>query len=127
MSLRDELHQIVDQIGEDSASQLLDFARDLADETQPHNDSAMSRLSRRMEPGASGCEFFSGQRRHRDLKTMAAEQGVRPVERFEDLLGDFWPEDEQGEDFDAWLREIRRDGVDERRLRRRYRRHFVSL
>ena len=34
-----------------------------------------------------------------DLATLAATQGVTPIERPEDLLGDFWPEDEQVEDF----------------------------
>ena len=32
-----------------------------------------------------------------------------PVERFEDLLGDFWPEDETCDEFIAWLREGRQD------------------
>jgi hypothetical protein len=40
------------------------------------------------------------------LATLAAAQGVTPIERPEDLLGDFWPEDERVEDFlaavDAW-------------------------
>jgi len=33
-------------------------------------------------------------RRPEGLIAMARQQGVKPVERFEDLLGDFWPEDE---------------------------------
>jgi len=41
-----------------------------------------------------------------DLATLATAQGVTPIERPEDLLGDFWPEDEQVEDFlaaiEAW-------------------------
>jgi hypothetical protein len=40
------------------------------------------------------------------LATLAATQGVTPIDRPEDLLGDFWPEDEQVEDFlaaiEAW-------------------------
>jgi hypothetical protein len=34
-----------------------------------------------------------------DLIALAREQGVKPVERFEDLLGDFWPEDESVDEF----------------------------
>ena len=37
------------------------------------------------------------------LRRLAEEQGVKPVQRFEDLLGDFWPEDESIDDFLAWL------------------------
>lgn len=41
-----------------------------------------------------------------DLATLAANQGVTRIERPQDLLGDFWPEDEQVEDFlaavEAW-------------------------
>jgi hypothetical protein len=44
-----------------------------------------------------------------DLLRLAEAQGVKPVERFENLLGDFWPEDETGDQFIAWLREGRRD------------------
>jgi hypothetical protein len=44
-----------------------------------------------------------------DLLALAEEQGVKPVERFEDLLGDFWPEDETCDEFLAWLRMGRQD------------------
>ena len=41
---------------------------------------------------------------------LAAEQGVRPVHDISDLVGDFWPEDEDPDDFVNWLREQRRAG-----------------
>jgi hypothetical protein len=44
-----------------------------------------------------------------DLHALAEAQGVRPVERLEDLRVDFWPEEESGDQFLAWLREGRRD------------------
>jgi hypothetical protein len=44
------------------------------------------------------------------IDELAAQQGVRPVERFEDLLGDFWPEDESIDDFIATVRRWRREG-----------------
>lgn len=47
-----------------------------------------------------------------DLETLAAEQGVSPVANFEDLLGDFWPEDESVEDFLAARERWRREGRD---------------
>ena len=42
-----------------------------------------------------------------NLTDLARQQGVEPVQRFEALLGDFWPEDESIEEFLAWLRHER--------------------
>jgi plasmid stability protein len=46
-------------------------------------------------------DLFAGipRRSAEDLIALAREQGVKPVERFEDLLGDFWPEDESVDEF----------------------------
>jgi hypothetical protein len=43
------------------------------------------------------------------LLELATTQGVKRVERFEDLLGDFWPEEESGVQFLEWLHAERRD------------------
>ena len=34
-----------------------------------------------------------------EVQSFLRAQGARPVERFEDLLGDFWPENESVDDF----------------------------
>jgi hypothetical protein len=44
------------------------------------------------------------------LESLAAEQGVQPMQDVEQLAGDFWPEDEGPEDFVTWLRHQRRLG-----------------
>jgi hypothetical protein len=44
-----------------------------------------------------------------DLQALADAQGVRPVARPEELRGDFWPEEENADQFLAWLQEGRRD------------------
>lgn len=53
------------------------------------------------------------QRSPEELVALASTQGVKPVTRFQDLLGDFWPEDEEADDFIAarrqWQRERRAD------------------
>jgi hypothetical protein len=81
-------------------------------------DVAFAILQQRLVPpvgGASGPEaihaLFEGlpRRTPADLLELADAQGVKPVERFEDLLGDFWPEEETCDQFLAWLREGRRD------------------
>ena len=43
------------------------------------------------------------------VEELAVEQGVKPIENPDDLVGDFWPEDESIDDFLVWLREIRRE------------------
>jgi hypothetical protein len=47
-----------------------------------------------------------------DLEALASEQGVEPVDDFDALLGDFWPEDEGADEFVTTLREWRRDALD---------------
>ena len=41
------------------------------------------------------------------VEELAVEQGVKPIENPDELLGDFWPEEERVEDFLAALHEWR--------------------
>jgi len=52
--------------------------------------------------------------RAKTVEELASEQGVKPVENPNDLLGDFWPEDESIDDFLRWHRQLRREqkGID---------------
>lgn len=45
-----------------------------------------------------------------NLEELARQQGAPTAVRFEDLLGDFWPEDESCDEFIAAVREWRREG-----------------
>jgi len=47
-----------------------------------------------------------------DLEELAAAQGVTSVDNFDDLLGDFWPEDESVDDFLEARERWRREGQD---------------
>lgn len=49
--------------------------------------------------------------KHADPHALATAQGVKPmtVEQLR-AMSDVWPEGERGEDFDAWLRQTRREG-----------------
>ncbi len=42
-----------------------------------------------------------------DLDALAREQGVSPIENIDELIGDFWPEDESIDDFAATIRRWR--------------------
>lgn len=46
------------------------------------------------------------------LEALASAQGTPLAVNFEDLLGDFWPEDETADDFVAAVRQWRREGSD---------------
>ena len=51
--------------------------------------------------------------REKTIEELAAEQGIRPVERLEDILGrgaDLWDDDEDFERFLKGIRERRRQG-----------------
>jgi hypothetical protein len=45
-----------------------------------------------------------------DIEALARQQGVSSNVKFEDLLGDFWPEDQSVEDFLAARERWRREG-----------------
>ena len=44
---------------------------------------------------------------HARVWELARQQGVKPIQNMEDLKGDFWPEDENIDDFLSWVRELR--------------------
>jgi hypothetical protein len=44
------------------------------------------------------------------LEQLVAEQGVTPVQDIDELVGEFWPDDEDPDEFITWLREQRRQG-----------------
>ena len=45
----------------------------------------------------------------RQLEKLAAEQGVQPITDFDSLRADFWPENENVDEFVRTVRERRRD------------------
>ena len=72
-----------------------------------HTNAKESERGRGLEPTLT---FHSSQA---DLDQLIAAQGVKPVARFEDLLGDFWPEEESADEFIAAVRKWRREGSKE--------------
>ncbi|HET8629035.1 MAG TPA: hypothetical protein VFL91_16560 [Thermomicrobiales bacterium] len=111
MSVKEELHALVDRLGDERAPEALAYLRRLLDEHTPAEGTAMARLAARMGPRVvAGRDFFT--QPPADLETLAAQQGVGPVTDFDALFGDFWPEDESVDDFIAAVREWRREDDD---------------
>jgi len=59
----------------------------------------------RKQPDISGEKTY--------LEMLALEQGVIPITDFDELAGDFWPEDENIDEFSKALQEWRREGEKE--------------
>ena len=108
MTVKEELHDLVDQIAEDEARQVLDFLRDVVlDAGKGHRRWSKAR---RMGPLATGGDsFVSGAAP--DLAMLAADQGVGPVTDLGELRGDFWPDDERVDDFVEAVRAWRWEGT----------------
>lgn len=109
MTTRDELHTLVDHLSDDAAAAALAYVRQLTQDPHGHAPTAQDRLAQRMGPSAVAGTAFVTQPPP-DLATLAAQQGVRPVTRFEDLLADIWPEEEDVDAFIATLRQWRHEG-----------------
>lgn len=109
MSAKEELHLLVDQLGEERVPVAIAYLRQMLDRKGAAFTPATAALARRMPSQAVAGDAFLA-RPPRDLVELAAEQGVPPVYEFDDLLGDFWPEDETADEFVAAVRRWRTEG-----------------
>lgn len=110
MSVKDELHELVDRLGDDRTLQALEYLRRLVAESGASIDVSDGPSEHARPIAVNGREFMA--QIPADLRSIAARQGVKPVEDFDNLLGDFWPEDETAEEFIATIREWRSEGAD---------------
>ena len=100
---KEDIHRIVDRLSDDQAEAVLGYVNGVLGPEAP--------LGRERKAGTvlvSGRTFFTAP--PRTWQELAAEQGVSPVGSADELVGDFWPEDESVDDFLAAVREWRRDG-----------------
>ena len=108
MTIKDELHGLVDRLSEARASEVLVLLRHVVDQADVDDGQATSNLANRMGPRAmSGHDFFDQQPTF--LELLANQQRVRPVANADALIGDFWPSDETVDDFVAAVRNCRRE------------------
>lgn len=109
MTVRDEIHHLVDQIGEDRTAEVLTYLRDLVHAASVAGQTVRAKEAVWAAPAVvSGEVFFA--RPRAELESLAQQQGARPVAKFDDLLGDFWPENETADEFIAAVRQWRREG-----------------
>ncbi len=110
-SPKERLHDLVNELSDEEAADALADVDEAREADIMGGAAAAEALARRMGPSVMSYRDFAAQP-PRTLRELAAEQGVRPVERFEDLVGDFWPEDETVDEFIAAVRQWRREGTD---------------
>jgi hypothetical protein len=110
VDVKEELHRAVDELTDERAPAALAYLRALLGDGPPSEPSrAGDRLARRMGPLlVSGRAFFAAPAA--ELSALLAQQGAKPVTDFDDLLGDFWPEDETADEFIAAVRRWRHEG-----------------
>ncbi len=108
VQIKEELHGLVDELHGDRATVALVYLHWLRDTGEGSNDVSATQDDRNLGPSAvSGRAFFAQGKT--DLRTLATQQGVQPVENFDRLLGNFWPEDETADDLIAAVRRWRRE------------------
>ena len=108
-SVKEKLHDLVDRFDDERAVEALQLLGDLAAIADDGIVSEPAAKRKAHQPlVVSGADFVA--RSLPDWPTLAAEQGVQPIENIDDLRGDFWPEDETADEFVAAVREWRREG-----------------
>jgi hypothetical protein len=82
---------------------IFDGQQEFLDSFRPFNENNLAATPEREENALYDFEAP-------DLDALAEEQGVAPIEDIDELVADFWPEDESLEDFMAAVRRWRHEG-----------------
>jgi hypothetical protein len=108
MSIKDDLHTLIDQHDDDDAAVALSFLRKVLDAESTTSEPRRKSLDERMGPLAVSYREFASMNDSRSLSEIAREQGVEPIHDLSSLRAEFWPENESVDEFIAEIRELRR-------------------
>lgn len=105
------------KIGPDQERKLTELARRLGNGASP-SDLANQAIDEYLQKKPANVDANSSSQPKKEfgfwdnptIEEIIESQGVKPIRSIEDLAGDFWPEDEDPDEFTNWLREIRREG-----------------
>lgn len=98
MSIKEELHELVEALPPREWRAARRLLASLVREADHPPDTGV--------PRPDIADFFANP----SVEELAARQGVSPVADVDDLLGDFWPEEESADEFIAAVRRWRREG-----------------
>jgi hypothetical protein len=107
VSVKDELHVLIDRLDDTQVNALLSYVQQLAAGTTAHVIATSRTRQGDRTMTVAGKAFFS--QPPTDLETIARQHGVDPIEDIRSLERDAWPEDESFDDFVATIREWRRE------------------
>lgn len=109
MTAREDLHAFIDGLDDDSIETALYILRHAMGDRFLMPEKPVP-LEERMKPLSVPGSVFFALSNSADLATVTRMQGVSPVNDLDDLVADFWPEDESVDEFVATIREWRREG-----------------
>lgn len=110
MSVKDDLHMLVDQLDDDEAVVALSYLLEILDNQSTASEPRRRSIDERIGPLVVSGHEFASMTDPRSLSEIAHEQGVEPIQDIDSLRADFWPEDESVDEFVATIREWRREG-----------------
>lgn len=106
MSIKDDLHTLIDTLDDEEAVVALSYLREILDAEL--GSSRRTSLDEAVDSLSDSENNLFAHIPRRDPLALAQAQGVLPLSSFDDLLGNFWPEDESVDEFIAEIRELRR-------------------
>ncbi len=106
MSTKATLHELIDRLDEEREPAALLLLRRLVEPAAGEGGVGADDTPTGSPPVLSGRAFR--EQRSKTWQELVAEQGVRPISSMDELLGDFWPEEDSIDDFLAAVREWRR-------------------
>jgi hypothetical protein len=110
MSIKDDLHTLVDRLDEDTAAVALAYLRRVLDAESAESTPRRKPLDERAGPIVMSGSEFASMTGSRDMAEIAREQGVEPIRDLSSLRADFWPEDESVDEMVETIRKWRREG-----------------
>ncbi|HYI14344.1 MAG TPA: hypothetical protein VEX37_03060 [Thermomicrobiales bacterium] len=110
MSIKDDLHTLVDQLDDDEAVVAISYLREILDAESTASKPRRKSLDERMGPLVVSYREFASTTDSRSLSEIAREQGVEPISDLSSLRADFWPEDESVDEMVETIRKWRREG-----------------
>jgi hypothetical protein len=108
MSVKEALHSLVDRLDEVEAIEALGYLTHLVDGDGVAGLTTAEANQREAPPMMSGAA--SRRQPSIDWRALAAQQGTGPITDLDQLVGDFWPEDETVDELIAAVRAWRREG-----------------
>lgn len=109
MTIKDELHELIDELEDERAEEALALLRMLTPHYGSDNAAALDDSDDDFPLVVSGIDFFSAP--EKSAEELAEEQGVQPITSLAELADTSWPEDDSVDELIATVRAWRHERV----------------